>query len=729
MPSRVTKIPALDVPQISDPSVRDTLNRVTEALDVRLGRKGDPLDRAITLRELIDSGLATSLKSRPFNPNNPSLDFAPPLPVYAKPPKPTGVSASAAFRTITIFWDTPLYAGHSFAEIWRHDSNSIGDATLLGISPTTAYTDVVGSATTYYYWVRFVNASNITGDFHSNNGVSGTTAPDVNYLLTTLAGQVTTSQLATSLAETISLITAPSSTAGSVNARLAAEAATRQAEILALQSQIDVLNLIEEYDNTATYNANDMVISGGLLYRAIATTTGNAPPNVTYWAAVGDYSSFADLASNNAAAITQINFVDVTSTSAIAVAVATQQSEFNDPETGSTQLATILSALRTEVFPAGIASASRIDSLESTVNNPTTGVSALSTAVSTLNTTVFPDGTGSASAITNLQTQLNGLDEDYGVTAAAVNLMLTQVYPDGTGSASAVTQINTRLNNYTSGVTVEQALTTNVDAVGVLNGQYSVKIDVNGRVAGFGLSNTSAVYDGGIHSEFAVRADRFSIVNTSNNTPIAPFIVVTTPTTNNGVSVPVGVYITDAFIRNGAIVNAKIGNLAVDTAKIADLAVNNAKIADLAVSRAKIQNAAIDTAQINDAAITNAKIGNLAVDSAKIADLSVGTIKITGNAVSQTALAESSGQPTASVNLTARSGTVMVWATFYPTGSSFRWYYIKRNGVVIKSIYVSQVTSPILMVADTPGNGSVTYTAECSISCNRIDLQVLEVLK
>ena len=39
-----------------------------EALEVRLGRRGDPKDRAVTLRELIDSGLATDLATRTIQP-------------------------------------------------------------------------------------------------------------------------------------------------------------------------------------------------------------------------------------------------------------------------------------------------------------------------------------------------------------------------------------------------------------------------------------------------------------------------------------------------------------------------------------------------------------------------------------------------------------------------------------------------------------------------------------
>ena len=43
-----------------------------------LGRRGDKRDRAITLRELIDSGLAVDLASAPFDPNNPGSDIGNP---------------------------------------------------------------------------------------------------------------------------------------------------------------------------------------------------------------------------------------------------------------------------------------------------------------------------------------------------------------------------------------------------------------------------------------------------------------------------------------------------------------------------------------------------------------------------------------------------------------------------------------------------------------------------
>lgn len=73
------------------------------------------------------------------------------------------------------------------------------------------------------------------------------------------------------------------------------------------------------------------------------------------------------------------------------------------------------------------------------------------------------------------------------------------------------------------------------------------------------------------YSKIAWRANLFYVAAEGSSAPM--FSVVTTPITNNGVTVPVGVYMAAAFIKNGDIVNAKIGNLAVDDAKVASISV------------------------------------------------------------------------------------------------------------------------------------------------------------
>lgn len=154
-----------------------------------------------------------------------------------------------------------------------------------------------------------------------------------------------------------------------------------------------------------------------------------------------------------------------------------------------------------------------------------------------------------------------------------------------------------------------------------LRAQYAVKIDNGGVVSGFGLASEPANNSngtGGSRSVFMVRADHFAITGPSYNqasapttnlyngmawrstvdgvtrycllgTPpqvywitaseyiaqgnlgpgLVPFQVLTSPTTDaNGGTIPPGVYITDAYIRNATITGAKIKNATIDSAKI-----------------------------------------------------------------------------------------------------------------------------------------------------------------
>lgn len=164
----------------------------------------------------------------------------------------------------------------------------------------------------------------------------------------------------------------------------------------------------------------------------------------------------------------------------------------------------------------------------------------------------------------------------------------------------------------------------------------------------------------------------------SSDNPDALLYKIPQDTTINGVFVPAGIYVRDAYIANGSISNAKIGNAVITDAKVANLSaakitfgemsgdriaanslnanrinsaslvttlalindayvgtaniddatITTAKIVDLAVSRAKIANLAVGNAQIDNAAITTAKIADAQITNAKIADAQITTAKI-----------------------------------------------------------------------------------------------------
>ena len=96
---------------------------------------------------------------------------------------------------------------------------------------------------------------------------------------------------------------------------------------------------------------------------------------------------------------------------------------------------------------------------------------------------------------------------------------------------------------------VETEAAVRASADNSLFAKYTVKIDNNGYVSGFGLASTAN--NATPFSDFLVRADKFSIASPSGPdiTPVSPFIVYTTPTEVNGITVQPGVYIKSANIE------------------------------------------------------------------------------------------------------------------------------------------------------------------------------------
>jgi hypothetical protein len=115
---------------------------------------------------------------------------------------------------------------------------------------------------------------------------------------------------------------------------------------------------------------------------------------------------------------------------------------------------------------------------------------------------------------------------------------------------------------------IQTEATTRATQTGNLFAQYSVKLDVNGYVSGFGLSST--LNNAAPYSQFIFKADQFAF-GAPGQTSVYPFVIQATATTVNGVAVPAGVYMDAAYIQNGTITNAKIGDATIDSAKIASL--------------------------------------------------------------------------------------------------------------------------------------------------------------
>jgi hypothetical protein len=611
--SKPTQVPGIPRTPVSvDAETRRYLEALSEALQIRLGLRGDPIDRAITLRELIDSGLAVSLKATPFDPNNlngGNLGFGVNEIIdTATPPAPTNFEANGAYSQVNLSWDYPRYLNHSFSEIYGHDSDVIGDAQLIGVSTGRVYIDPVGSGVSRYYWIRHVSQSSVLGPWNSGTGTLGETAVDVTYILDLLTGAVTDSQLSQSLS---SAIGDNATAATSAAAAAASEAAATAAEAAAVLAQ-----------NSAATSASSAV-----------TSASNA-------------SSFNTAAGTSASA----------------------------------------------------ASASATNAASSASSAGTYSVNAAGSAT---------NAAGSASA-----------------------------------AASTVNGLTARLDNAGgTGVTVEQAYSANASDIGDLEGQYTVKIDTNGAVAGFGLAST-ATSSGNITSEFIVNADRFAIMRGGSNTTAAtvPFVVQAAQTTINGETVPAGVYMADAFIKNGSIESAKIGNLNADkinagfisasrinvnTVDASKLILDNSTITSQTlngVPTVVIKNLGVQTAHIGNAQITTAKIGDLQVSTLKIADQAV-TFPVSNITVADQTLTQGGGYQTVQSITHAATGAPIEIAVGFrarsQTGSTGRLaiFGIFRGSTQIFNsghFYIPGTNGAVqsFLFSETPSSGTYTYTLQ-----------------
>jgi len=134
--------------------------------------------------------------------------------------------------------------------------------------------------------------------------------------------------------------------------------------------------------------------------------------------------------------------------------------------------------------------------------------------------------------------------------------------------SSTVTTLQATVGSNTTAIQTEATARVNVD--NDIYSKYSVKIDTNGYVTGFGListANNSTPY-----SEFLVRADRFSIASPSGPgiSPQVPFVVLTT--TDSKGNTP-GVYVDNAIIKNAAVGTLKLDGEAVTIPRFAELVV------------------------------------------------------------------------------------------------------------------------------------------------------------
>lgn len=176
-----TKVPAIPAP--TDSNLREVAKAVKGVLDVREGLLGDPLDKSVTFRDLVNGNIVEPvIISRGGGTGAISVRPAPglgsggpaPEPDMTQPGQPTGLVATAGLAVVILEWDSPAGGNYAFTEIWRSDTNVIGNAERIGTTPASIYTDSLGATgITRHYWVRHRSEADVVGPYSTM--VSATT--------------------------------------------------------------------------------------------------------------------------------------------------------------------------------------------------------------------------------------------------------------------------------------------------------------------------------------------------------------------------------------------------------------------------------------------------------------------------------------------------------------------------------------------------------------------------
>lgn len=631
--------------------------RVRETLMTYLGVQGDPLNRGLTLRDLIENGFATlSAGWKPGGTGVPALSPGSAIVSYevdlTPPPTPSGFSVSAAISHVFIECGAPTYTqghGHLRTRLYgvTHTAGTalptFTNAIELGQFGGQVWAMPSNPSTTWRLWIKWESVDGVlsTAPAGGTNGLAVTTGQDVQLLLDALEGKIKEGQLYSALSARIDLIDGPPALIGSVAERLLSEKNARVEAILAeadargtaitreqlVRASADSALADSITTLTANVDAKHSTAIAAVQQESLARATADMAEATQRETLAARVSNTENGVATNTASIAEEKTVRAQKDAVLAQSITTLQAtvEFNKGDANEK----LLAAIQQEAHARATADfaeaterntlAARVTTTERGVANNTAAITTATGAIETekevraqkdavlaqsittlqaLVTTTNQNTTGNfaaaiqqeaqarasadsaeANARNTLAARVTTTEQGVASNAAAITTATAAIADERTARATAdtalaqsVSTLQATVNQKSVALQTESEVRATAD--GKLFAQYTVKIDSNGYVSGYGLASTEA--NGIPKSEFAIRADRFYIASPSGPgiTPAMPFIVQTTPTTINGVAVPAGVYMRDAFIQNGTITNAKIANLAVDDAKIASLSVD-----------------------------------------------------------------------------------------------------------------------------------------------------------
>lgn len=208
-----------------------------------------------------------------------------------------------------------------------------------------------------------------------------------------------------------------------------------------------------------------------------------------------------------------------------------------------------LNALSTRMGNAEAAITSETNARASADSSMLTQLNAAITRIGAVETGLTNESNSRANSDNAITTNVNTQFATVNGNISQLQTTTTTLSNNVSSLTSQVSTLQSTVNGQAASIQAEQ--TARVNADNTINAKYSIKVDVNGYVSGFGLMATAN--NSTPTSEFIVRADKFAIGNPSNpqaSTEVIPFIVKTTSETKpNGTVIPPGVYMTTAMVK------------------------------------------------------------------------------------------------------------------------------------------------------------------------------------
>lgn len=504
-------------------------------------------------------------------------------------PAPISLDATPLYFAIKLTWSQPTLDGdrYAYTEIYRNStgltpvlaSNIITNAIRLGVDAGGVFQDTNPTKDiTFFYWAVNVTKRGTRGQ--PSSVASAEVKSDPDELLGLLTGVITEEQLWGSLVERINIIDMPNvglvsrvdelfSTLGStlnasesaanalISRNEAATFSTNASNSAASAHQSELIATSAATNAGSSANAAAGAATAASISQQAAATSATtateasslAVQKATVATTAATTATEAALAANNSS---------LSAATSEAGALSHKQSAFNSATTATEAAATATTnatiatqASNTATTKAGEA----VNSATAAYGYKNDAASSAATALGAQSASASSAGVASAAALTatNKAGEAQTYAADAGVKRDEAAQSAVTAAGHATASAQSYTTINARLNNAGgTGISIEQGFNAHASSISGLSGQYTVKIDNNGYVSGFGFASESSVA-GGSTSTFAVRADKFALGAPGGGSYV-PFIVTTTPTTDSyGNTIPAGVYMDNVTITRGNI--------------------------------------------------------------------------------------------------------------------------------------------------------------------------------